>query len=388
MRRIGLILALLFILPAQTQAAIFYLNGYEVGTHYASEYAAGTGGGTPVVDNTHVRSGAYSLKLPTTSDFVAVVGVGGTETWLRLGIWRDACPAADGMTWGVADSTNTTGILVGIDTACKIFWKYTPGGAKVATSTHAISTGAWNLVEIHAVRSLTVGGAEVKLNGVTEFTSFGTNTNSITFNRWILGTATGGMWIDDVCMSNSAYCGDGHIIARQGTSGTPTYNTWTKNSCTGGTIDGCWSDTPASATSNATTTSAQKQTMKVARFSATQTGHGSEVIRTNATINGVVVYSLGKKLSGTTAVGNQITIIGGVETESSGQIGTSTSDIIDMGNSTGFQHIWSATAAQLDTMEVGVDATTVTSATLQIEDMWVYVDYLGGVAIRHRVIQE
>ena len=108
--------------------------------------------------------------------------------------------------------------------------------------------------------------------------------------------------------------------------------------------------------------------MLVAPFSATQSGHGSEVIGAGDTINACKAAAIAK-----TAVAGNMDIrrrINGADTDVT--VTLTTSDAYYDGG------IFTTTTALLDSAEIGVKNDLI--ATLEtVEDMWLMVDYTDNL---------
>jgi hypothetical protein len=271
------------------------------------------------------------------------------------------------------------------------FGSVSSGCTAIATGTTVLPDQTWILLETKQVIDPVVGGMEVKINGIVEFTSFGTNTSGNNIDQFIYGPFTNDnnnayyYLFDDLALSDSSYIGPGAVLARQGAAGTPTYDTWTKNSCTGGVIDGCWSDTPFSASSNASSsTSGNAQTMLVSTFSATQTGHGSEAVTGISTVNFCTTAIVAKGASGTPSLKIRRRPSGSdIDTT----IALATSDVFYTDG------VWTPSLSDLlgSTMEVGViqNQNTVSET---VEDVWQMCDVLIPPTptgrVKHRTIME
>src|SRR5262245_34363559 len=119
------------------------------------------------------------------------------------------------------------------------------GGFSTTTGSIPISGNTWYRMDF-IYDAGTNGVGKVYINGVLDINTTHTGTNNSFDRMTIIGnTAAGAEHVfDDIFCTDTLTVGpDGNVIVRQGTSGTPTDNAWTLNSCT--TIDDCWSETPA-----------------------------------------------------------------------------------------------------------------------------------------------
>ena len=382
--RIVLLLCMLLVVPVSaTGQTVLWFAGAETGDVSETNTvnlmsAVGTGftgccaftGGN---QNSHARS-------PT--------GLGGTTIYVRQRWKYDPGINNNYSAIVVSNAAASAYItILRVNASSKLCWTLT-SGACITTGATVLSSGTWYLLEAKFVIHASAGGVELKINGATEFTSLGTNTSAIgTWDFYQMGPDSGFVGTvltntDDVMICSGAYCPAGRTIARQGAAGTPTYNAWTKNSCTGGVISGCWSNTPFTTGSNASSgTASDAQTMLVSSFASTQTGHGTETVGNISTINACKTAVVMK--SGTASAPISIRRrLSGADTDTSKTLTTSDAYYDD--------GIWTTTAAVLrgSTMEIGAVHGS-GSATDTVEDMWLICDYLdASAAIRHRVTQD
>lgn len=162
----------------------------------------------------------------------------------------------------------------------------------------SISKDAWHTIQFKVHIDPSNGILELILDGGSANTASSQNTGSSSPNTIDIGviapTNNGGSidyYFDDFILATTDISGDGHVdknavvICRQGKSGAPTYNEWTKSS--GSDAYSLWSDTPTSGTSNCVspgTGDPLRQTMLVSAFDSTQTGHGTGTIGSSDTI--------------------------------------------------------------------------------------------------------
>lgn len=387
----GLPILLLFgFWPTTAFAIVLWFGGAESGGVHIRNVIQTVEGfsvsaGTPTAETTHVRSGAYAYQFDA-GDAVNVALTLSTDYYVRLFLYATSNPSAQ-FNLVTCQTSGAVGVTLHVTTDGKLAWSYN-NGAVVNTGADSIALSTWNLIQYRCARNASTGGAEVKLNGVTQFSAFSTNTSGVVSDRvaFACGATCGiTIWVDDVQIRNDAYPADGRIIARQGRSGTPTDDAWTKNSCTGSVIVGCWSDTPFSASSNVSTATANAlQTMLVASFSSTQGGHGSEVINSADTINAAAIGFIWKR-STTNSLGpiNPRRIVGGSATDGAQSYQGATTDVWGSEGA-----VWTATLANLNAMEAGVRITGTPSATSTVEDLWVFVDFTPSpIPVSVRVTQ-
>lgn len=225
----------------------------------------------------------------------------------------------------------------------------------------------WYLIE--CTFDPAAGGAiKVYLNGNLEISVTHTNDVSATPSggMQISGDSINSWYFDDWCTASggTTRIGYGRCIARQGTTGTPTDDAWTKNGQATAAL--CWSETPFNAANNCTSsTSGAAQTMPVAKFSvAGSTPEGSQVIGAGDTINAVKTAVVFKRAtSGSPSIRRRVngTVTDAVVT------GATTDVYRDDG-------IWTTTVANLDLLEAGMKKAADANLTTA-EDVWVMVDY-------------
>jgi hypothetical protein len=271
------------------------------------------------------------------------------------------------------------------------------GGFGVVNGTTQLNSDQWYRLDV-IYNAVDGGVAQLYLDGVLELntTHTGTKSNLIVMRVHGIqgGTPVGNLRFDDfLCTDGLERPPDGRSIVRQGIIGTPIDNAWTLTSCSGA-IETCWSHTPynqnaAAATSGSITTSSA-QTMKIAPFSAVQTGHGTEVlINGSTTVNAVQIAFVGKTSSVSNS-GNNISIRRYVN-------GTLIADypitLLSTGDTFQKSPIFTDTIPNLDLYEVGV-VKPVTGAALSqtVRAVWVLVDCNGPgcvpLSLRRQVYQE
>ena len=351
---------------AQTVA---YINGFETGD--ASELNAL--GGSSSVQGTTVRTGAYALKQAVSATvFQANSTLQSTQTVVRLYLQIPGAPAG-GTVFLNEKTANTIRLQLSITTAAKLRIADLSAtfGLTATIGSTVLSAGQFYRVEL--AFDLAAGGVvKVWLNDNLEINVIHTNDVSaaLTGSFYLNGMANPNeYYFDDVRIDTGgvAAIGAGQIIARQGAAGTPTYDSWTKVGAATAAL--CWSDTPFStATSCTSITSAQAQTMLVAPFSSTQSGHGTQTVGSGDTINAAKTALIAKEA---TAGGGSIRRrVNGVDTDTA-KAPTTADKYFDDG-------IWTTTPANLDLLEAGyVKSGNVNLTT--VEDVWVITDYTPAV---------
>lgn len=249
-------------------------------------------------------------------------------------------------------------------------------GITGATGTIVLSTNAWHHV-CWAVDLAASGVIKTWVDGVLDINTThsssgtGTPTDHITFGSSLGNALTGNAYVDDmrIDVGGVAVIAAHKVVARQGQSGTPTYNSWTKHGASASNAYQDWSDTPFDTTNYCDDTSLSAfQTMLTASFSSTQSGHGTDVIVSGDTINGAKVGLVGKT-SVTAGGANAANIrrrLASVDTDTAITFTTA-----DAYYETG---IFTDTLTNLNASQIGGGHGGV-AATHTIRDVWMMVDY-------------
>jgi hypothetical protein len=343
---------------------IAYFTGLETGD--ASEIVSLAAGAS--VQSTTVRTGAYALKVATAACALKT-GLAATQSVFRTYFQFPALPAGntpfitESSVGAVARFTvvlDTDGTLRLKDTGVTLGLANTPG-------TTVLSPGVWYRVE--TALDLAAGGVcKLWINGNLELNLTHTsNVSATTTDGYAVnGTANPNEYFfDDIRIDTATLTppGEGRTIARQGKTGTPTYDAWTKVG--GATAAINWSETPFSATNSCTSAvAAQAQTMLISSFSATQAGHGGQCIQAMDTINACKVSVIAKEASaGSPSIRRRLN-------------GADTDVVITLTTSDAYYDsgIWTDTLANLNGMEAGGLHAAGTLLTT-FEDVWVMVDF-------------
>lgn len=362
-----------------------FICGFETGDF--SE-CGGSAAGTSAVQGTTVRSGAYAAKFSSGANGYreSKTGFNLATAFARFYVCISANPTAKVDFFGFDDSADVkfiTKLKLTTSGTIETLNGSTGSDVSLGTGTAVLTTGLgnWNLIEVKTVVSAGSGIVEVKVNGVTDQTYTGlTNNAAGNIDRIQWGPSGGNPGIDeyydDISVDDTAYCGDGKIIARQPkTGGTPTYDQYTKSSGTDG--GALWDNTPFTTTDFCSdATNAHAQTGVISLFSATQTGHGTDIVGSSDTVNAVKVAQVAKT-SATTSSGALASIrrrVNGTDTDTS--ISLTTADAYYE------TAIFTTTAANLDLLEAGAVHGNSTR-THTIEDVWVIVEYtpVSGVNV-------
>ena len=299
----AILLALLAV--STTEAARDWIGGAETGGR--EEFASTNGGpaSPPTAVTSPIRSGAYSFNIPpgawgrVRSPEAGSPATGHARFYFLAQAYPSVAVTIFDMESTLVAPTIRHQLWIGTDGI--LFYTYN-NGATIATGSTAVPLNEWVMFQVKHRTSTTVGGLEVIVNGKTEISSFTNNVTSGVVNFRLgqgngcvgASCALGGQtfWYDDVSTSSAGYPGSGRIIARQGIAGTPTDDgLWALVSCS--TIDECWSETPRSTTKRAAAVGTHAQTMIVAPFSITQSGHGTDVVGAHDEIQAVNILFWG-----------------------------------------------------------------------------------------------
>lgn len=189
----------------------------------------------------------------------------------------------------------------------------TNGTVQLTSSALGLSAGTWYRVELDLYVGATVGTGTSTLYLATQdgpTTSLGSLSSQnfsggagkslknvgMVNNNGSGQSSPNAFWLDDLESDNAALCGPSLIIARQGVVGTPTFDAWTKTPG-GDAAYQVWSDTPFNGSTNCSSadgTGTSEQTMVLASFSKTQSGHGNGAVGNNDTVNGIKAGAVAK----------------------------------------------------------------------------------------------
>lgn len=372
--------------------SVAYFTGFETGdTSEVGNSTAGTGisGVGHSVQASVVISGGYSFKIPSGNTALsyffylsgsqasgrfkfrqsALQAGGTTRAIFRYASGTLGSPSRQ-VTLVVTTATNKLGVLDGNSIL----------GTITGSQDGNIVIAANTTYQIEYALDLAAGGIiKVWVDGVLDIDcTHATNASGTAFTQMAIGSTTAGTgdnYYDDIRLDigGVARVGNGRTIGRQIKSGTPTYNSWTAHG--GATVDACWSDTPFDTTNYMDDTGLNAfQTGLTASFSATQSGHGTEIINSGATINAVKVGVVGKS-SVTAAGAGAFSIrrrLNGSDTDTSKTFTTSdayyeTAPFTD-------------TLTNLNASEIGAGHGGV-AATHTVRDVWMMVEYAGAYTL-------
>jgi len=340
--------------------SVLYFAGAETGD--TSELSAIAG--IVTVSSSIVHTGAYSYMVngsSTNSGATLTTGLNASPCYFRCWVNISAVPSpATIVIIQIRDSTETLLGKIFLDTTGLLGAQAT--GGTIIGGTHVLGYNIWYLLECRYVAGTGANAVlECRLGGTVEATcSNGTSTTNA--DNFIVAAGSNMItYLDDVCIRNDRYPGDGRCLARQGTPGAPTYTAWTE---TGGAIYVVWSNTPYNATAFAAATSQnQEQSMLTASFSRGGIGPFD-------TVNSVKVGAVGN-LSATGATNHKLLLrYGGTDYLSANLAGLTTA--------TSYGEFYPSplpTLAQLNASEAGGNQGANSTALWTIDDLWVMVDF-------------
>lgn len=348
---------------------IAYICGFETGD--ASEMNTLAAGSS--IQGTTVRTGAYALKAAAAlSKLQANSILAATQSVIRFYLNVPALPGvATTLLVEATGASNRMGLRFNASNKLEVFDGGATLGLTTTAGTASFNTGQWYRIEL-ALDLAASGVVKIWVDGVLDINTTHTNdvSASLTGSYQVRGAANPNEYFwDDIRIDTGTVSppGAGQIIARQGLTGTPTYDSWTKVGAATAAL--CWSDTPFSITTNCTSiVSAQAQTMLVEKFSITQTGHGTQVVGSGDTINAAKTALIVKEA---TAGGGSIRRrVNGTDTDTA-TVPTTADKYFDDG-------IWTTSVANLDLLEAGYVKSGDVNLTT-VEDVWVIVDYTPAV---------
>ncbi len=348
--------------------ARIWFSGLETGDF--SE-CVGNSLGSPSVQTSIINSGNYAALFPSSANSAkeSLTVLNLSAAYTRAYIYVDGIVSNNTFILSHQDSTDTQIEALLLNNGNQLFI-LDSSFSTVGTSVQSLPTNAWNLVEFKTVIGAGTGSVEVKVNGEV-WISVGSLTNNaagnvdrLFFGNLCLDPSSGvNIYIDDISIDSAVYPGPGKIIARQGTAGTPTYNSWTKNGAATAAL--CWSDTPFNTATNCSdNVLSDKQTMLVWPFNTTQGYHGSETISSVDTINACKVAVIAK-----TAVAGNLDILRRYN-------GTDTTTTVSLTTSDAYYDsgIFTTTYTNINAAEIGGQNDLI-ATLVTIEDAWFMVDY-------------
>lgn len=357
-------------------ATLLWFSGLETGSN--NEFDNGPDG---EVATAVVRSGAYALKFDNALHGQASVQIPGlSATMYARFYFRPAGPPLESSARIYAAGTSTGRFRLLYRTDGTLQWDY-DGDGPFDIGANTLVVDSWNLIEIKQVRHASVGGMEVYLNSVLQFSTFTKDTtfgSSATQMRFFFGPSVNSMgstptyengadtFLDDVAVGTGQHIGAGQCTLVGGKAGAPTYDAWTKVGDTTAAL--CWSAVPFSASKNCThATSGGKQTMLTATLGA---------IAGSSVINGARMMAVAKVSSGFSTVKLLRRVAGADTVSATRSLGTTDAFIPNGVNSETFD-VFVDTLANLNASEIGVEDSD-SAVTTTVEDVWLMVDFAPG----------
>jgi hypothetical protein len=399
MRRLLASLVIILLLASPALGSTIYMSGFELGTAGVAGGDYAVAGGI-TVQSTIVHSGNYASKNTSTLAHLVSSGFGTGNSAIststiscRFYAYFAGTPTVSANT--TQDYTTVAGVVVGMRTLLvdsggsnfRMQISGTFGGFSTTTGTTPIVANTWYRIDtIYDAASGGVG--KVYVNGVLDINTTHTGTNAAVDRISISGVNSAGQehYYDDFFCTDTLNLGpNGKVIVRQGKAGSPTDTGFTLTSCS--TIDECWSETPVGTTkvaANASSASAVAQTMLEHEFSTTQTGHGSEVLVSSSTINGVQIMC--QAATSSTSSGRAA---GNIRKYVNGAGPTDTAITLTLAYLVHKSAVFTDTVPNLDQYEIGwkKDASAL-AGVHTVADCWMQVDFTTGGGIQRKVIQD
>jgi Concanavalin A-like lectin/glucanases superfamily len=396
MRVIASLATLLIVSP--TWAATIYMGGFELGTAGVAggDYAVA---GSITVVTSPVHSGNYAGKIGAVNTHLVSSGFGVGNSIFSVSTiscrayiqFLGSPPAASASGTFEFTSGSTLGMRATmVDTGGGNFrMAISSSGAGFSTTTGTVPLSGNTWYRMDFIYDRAAGGVgQIYINGVLDVNTTHTGLNGLVDRMSIVGNGTVGNEhvFDDIFCTDTLTVGpDGKLITRQGKAGTPTDAAFTLTSCA--TIDECWSETPVGTVkiaASASTTAAAAQTMLQHDYSTTQTGHGSEVLVGNETINGVQI--LCQAATSSTSSGGTA---GNIRKYVSGVGPTDTAVVLTAAYLVHKSAVFTDTVANLDLYQIGWKKDASAAARVHtVADCWMNVDYLASTGIQRKVIQD
>lgn len=280
-------------------------------------------GAVAVVSSAFARSGAYSIKFPTSASPASALmttGLGLATIYYKIGwlISSASAPSADTyfLLGGFYDSTTTK--------QCEVYLFQPSGGGTytvyvfdsagaTAASASGLSLDAskWYTFEVRCTKGAGTGSVDVYIDSVLVASASSQQFGANNIDRVFVGYQIGGVqsfdaYYDDIEVDDAALCGPSNVIARQFRNATATYEDWDPSSGAIGFPN--WNDTPFGTTNYLRSAVANAaQTGFVASVTNVQSGHGTEIIGAGDIIKGLKAALVGKTAF-TTAAG--ISVVG------------------------------------------------------------------------------
>jgi hypothetical protein len=345
--------------------AVLFFSGFETGS--IAEWTDNAV--IAAVSTTGPRTGTYCLNRATdaSTGYLGRASLNKTTIYVRAYVYFGGTTYTSGGTSTfLATYTNLNALLLNVrlistSTSTLVLRLY--NNATQIGSDVAVSADTWYRLEVRYTTGSGTGIMELKLDG-SSVASASNLTLASALDKVRFGTVVGSLVgvtlrVDDVLFDDAAYPGAGQCIAKQGRSGVPNANDFTKSNAS--TIDTVWSDTPFSAATNAFspgTAATEAQTMLIAT-----TG-----IASGDTINACKFSSVAVRSGGTTRTFQMRRRVNASNTDTTKTLTTSDAYYED--------GIWSTTTALIDSVEIGwVKSGGTGGMTLTVEDCWLMVDY-------------
>lgn len=354
------------------------------------------GAGALTLDTAIVRTGTRSLKAAANNSTTEVggtsfLGITGTEVYVGFGFYMAANPGPQTAMFYLYDASQLTLLRIQVQaTTGKLMLINRTSGTDVTvgTTASALSTGAWHYIEMHLLKSATVGVAQLRVDGTLVIDGQNLNTSgrgtptliSFANDSSASGTTADFYWDDAVVNDtsgslNNSWPGNSKIVTLVPGSDTATIN-WTAQNA--GTHFSEVDDLPGAVD----ITTYIKTTNGVVgledRWNMTDTPAG---IGSCDTINAIAVGVRGGSTAATLSPAAKIQL-----RDASGNTADATAQTYNLnGWKTAYpalikQQTWAATPAAmtkayLDGMIAAAIVTTQANQEMRITAVWVTVDY-------------
>ena len=327
------------------------------------------------ISTSHPRSGTYCLNLNSTitaACWALLSCSSGSPRAVRFGFYVATLPTGGNEEiCGWDSATQQEGDLqIGTDGILRLYAR--DGTTVRATGTAVLVTGRWYCIEIMVTNTAnTSKTVQVRVNGATDIADTLTTETTANVIDFFFGVgtikhaSTYDYYYDDMAVGDD-WIGDGKCAVVTGKTGAPTYDNWTKSS--GTTAFNLWSEIPFNVTNQCISPSGTSNA-QTELLAATST-----IVGSNSIVNAVKVGMVAK-LSAGTARTYAIRFRYSAADHDTTRVVTTSDAYWQTAVVTGLS------LATLDAAEIGgVRSGTTSGAQFQIEDIWMFVDYIPHYA--------
>ncbi len=362
--------------------------GFEVGDLGETQST----NGTVAIEETTVRTGAYAVRCNPTGTGVGSFALRNTaddtdddlaiRCYFRYATKPATDPSQERIILLRRGNGSSNHLILYLDNAGHIN-VHSSADNLLQSGTTVLAVDTWYLIDL-VLQANEAGGPnnaiyELWIDGVSEFgeitENLGVNDNcgEVSFGKvFDVSGETVDLFFDDIAMETgrTTKIGAGQIIARQ-PDGAGADTDWTG----GGDASGAWDETPSDGvtTEESSNTDTTEETAALAAFSATQSGHGSEVIGSGDTLNSASVVAAMKRGNGSGTTHSIRRRINSNVTDLAHVTGTGYG-VTETGDASTAPWTTDLTLTNLDGMEAG-GARGVGGREFFISTVWVMVDY-------------